>query len=424
MKGPSGFFPALGQADPNAKYLVVAEGLLNWGGGFFLVARPIYLYAIGLNPTTVGALISLQAFLAVVLSIPIAMLSDALGRKRFVVYGMLLDGAGAFLFFYSSDIVALVAAQVLFAVVNAAAGAPFLALFTGTTTKDNRNELFVLLGFFGLASLSVGAYASGLPVPLESLLKVGYLDGFRFLFLVVSITSLAGGVIVALFVSETRERPPEGRRLTLERMVKLPKRSMSVVKKFSVIGFTGFGAGLVIPLLSLWFTLRFDVTTLVVGPLFGTIFLITAFASLLTPALARRRGSVFTIVVTQLSAIVLLVSIPLSPDYLSAGALMVARSTLANMAGPITNSFTMGLIHPDERATASSIIQLFDSVPRAYAPTLGGYLISLGLINLPFFITAVLYLASSSLFYFLFRNVRAPDFEAAGAASGEPSPLP
>ena len=416
MKALGRLFPSLGRVDANAKYLMLAEGLLNWGGGYFLVARPIYLYAIGLSPTTVGELISLQAFLAIILSIPIAMLSDALGRKRFVVIGMLLDAAGAFLFFYSSNLAVLGAAQVLFALVNAAAGAPFLALFTGSTTPENRNEQFVVLGFVATISLAVGGYASGLPIPLEGVLQASYLGAFRFLFLVVSLTSLAGGVIVALFVSEERRTGPAERRISFRGLVNLPRKSMRVVKRFSVIGFTGFGAGLIIPLLPLWFTLRFEVDTSVIGPLFGSIFLTTAFASLVTPALARKRGNVVTIVATQLSAIALLVSIPLSPNYLSAGVLMVARSTLANMAGPITNSFTMSLIHPEERATASSIIQLFDSVPRAYAPTISGYLFSLGMIDLPFYITALFYVVSSSLFYLFFRNVKPPDFEGTSDA--------
>lgn len=406
----AGVRSSLRQADSNAKRLMLAEGLLNWGGGFFLVARPIYLYAIGFSAVTVGELFTLQALLAIIFSIPIAMASDVFGRRRFVVMGLLLDGAGAFLYFYSSNLTALAGAQVLFAFVNAAAGAPFLALFTDSTSSENRNELFVLLGFIGGISVAVGAYLSALPIPLAGLLNFGEFGGYRLLFLMVSLSSFAGSAVVALFVTEVRKRGEHEGGFSWRGMVKLPKKSMGVVLKFSVIGFTGFGAGLIIPLLSLWFTLRYSVDITVAGPLFGTIFLVTAFASLFTPAMARKRGSVFTIVATELSAIVLLVSIPLAPDYFEAGTLLVARSTLANMAAPITNSFVMGLVHPDERATAASIIQLFDGVPRAYAPAISGYLFSLGLINLPFYITALFYLVSSSLFYLFFRHVKPPAY--------------
>ena len=406
MRGIGAVFPSLRRAGGNAKSLIVAGSLGSFGGGLFTVARPVYLYAAGLDPTVIGILIAVESFLGVLLAIPVAMMSDLFGRKRFVVFGLLLDAVGAFLYFYSSDIIVLVIAQALFAFVTATVGAPFLALFADGTTEGNRNELFVLFYFAGGIATAIGSFVTGLQAPLAGLLGVGSLDAFRLLFLVVSATSLAAGVVVLRCVSERRaERAAAGGRgLSLRDMIRVPKKSMGVVKKFSIIGFTGFGAGLIIPLLPLWYNLRFGVDVSVIGPLFGSIFLTTALASLLTPAFAKRSGSVFTIVATQLSAIVLLVLIPLAPDYLSAGVVMVTRSTLANMSNPIMQSFMMGLIHPDERATASSMIQMFDAIPRAYAPAVGGYLLSVGLINTPFFVTAALYIVSTALFYIFFRK--------------------
>jgi MFS family permease len=398
-------FPSLRAIDTNAKYLILAGALVNFGGGYFTVARPVYMYAAGLNPTIIGLLIALQGLLGVVLSIPVAMLSDSFGRKRFVVLGLLFDAAGSFLFFYSLNLTVLVVAQVMFAFVTAAANAPLLALFTESTTKENRNEMFVLFYFVGGIATAMGSFAAGLPVPFESLFSVDYLGGFRLLFLVVSATSLASGLVVSRFISESRaEKMGRGGRLRFGDMFRLPKRSMAVVKKFSVIGFTGFGAGLVLPLLPLWYSLKFGVDASLIGPLFGSIFLTTAVASLFTPTLARRAGSVSTIIATQLLGTVLLVAMPLSPDYLAAGVVMVARSTLANMANPIMESFMMGLVHPEERATASSVIQMFDSVPRWYGPSVGGYLFSMGLIDVPFYFTAVLYAVSIGLFYLFFRR--------------------
>ncbi|MDG6900599.1 MAG: MFS transporter [Nitrososphaerota archaeon] len=407
MQGIRSSFPSLGQIDGNARYLTAAGALVNFGAGYFIVARPVYLYAAGFDPTVIGVLIAVQSFLGVILAIPIAMMSDIFGRKRFVVYGLLLDGIGSFLFFYSTNLAALVAAQVLFAFVTAAASSPFIALFMESTNEDNRNGLFVILSFVGGIAMAMGSFGAGLPVVLERMLGTDYLWGFRLIFLAVAITSLSSGAVVFRSVSE---KPRAGSAmgsggLSLSGLIKIPRKSMGVVKKFSIIGFTGFGAGLIIPLLPLWYNLKFGVDVSIIGPLFGSIFLTTALASLFTPAIARRRGNVFTIIATELSGVVLLVSVPLAPDYLSAGGIMVVRSTFANMSSPIMQSFMMGLVHPDERATASSMIQMFDSVPRAYAPAIGGYLLSVGLIDLPFYMTAVLYVVSITLFYFFFRRM-------------------
>ncbi|MDG6983408.1 MAG: MFS transporter [Nitrososphaerota archaeon] len=396
------FFPSTRGVSREAAYLIAAGFLINFGGGYFIVARPVYLYQIGFDPTIVGILITVQGLLGVALSIPVAMLSDVVGRKKFVVYGLLLDALGSFLFFYSTSLALLVAAQVVFAFVTAAAGAPFFAFFTETTTNENRNDLFVILGFASGIATSIGSYASGLPPWLGSLLGVNEAAAFRILFLAVAVSSLAAGLIAQVFVLEKNPKVPGGPRISLRGAIKLPRKSIGVVKKFSIVSLTGMGAGMLIPLLPLWYSLKFGVDVSVIGPLYGSIFLMTAIASLFTPALARRKGSIFTIVVPDLAGVVVLLAMPFSPDFLFAGVLMVVRSLLANMYTPIYESFMMSRIDPSERATSSSIIQMFDNIPRAYASGLGGYLFSLGLLDLPFFITGSLYVLSDSLLYLFF----------------------
>lgn len=403
MRSLLAWFPSTSGVSREAKYLIAASFLINFGGGYFIVARPVYLHQIGFDPTIIGILITIQGILGVALSIPVAMLSDVVGRKRFVVYGLLLDALGSFLFFYSTSLALLIAAQVVFAFVVAAAGAPFFAFFTETTTNENRNDLFVLLGFASGIATSLGSFGSGIPPWLGQLLGTSETAAFRILFLAVAVSSLAAGLIAQLFVSEKKTRLP-GARISLRGAFKLPRRSLGVVKKFSIVSLTGMGAGMLIPLLPLWYTLRFGVDVSVIGPLYGSIFLMTAIASLFTPALARLKGSIFTIVAPDLAGAAVLLAMPFAPSYLFAGILMVVRSLLANMYTPIYESFMMGKIDPSERATSASIIQMFDNVPRAYASGLGGYMFSLGLLDLPFFITGALYVLSDSLLYLFFRK--------------------
>lgn len=398
------YLPSTRGITREAAFLVVAGILFSFGSGYFIVARPLYLFQIGFDPTIIGILVTIQGLLGVALSIPVAMLSDVVGRKRFVVYGLLLDALGSFLFFYSTNLAILIAAQVVFAFVAAAAGAPFIAFFTETTTNENRNDLFVMLGFASGIAISLGSFASGLPPWLGQLLGVSEAAAFRVLFLAVALSSLAAGLAAQFFVSERRAEASNRQRISLKGAVKLPKKSLGVVKKFSIVSLTGMGAGMLIPLLPLWYNLKFGVGVSAIGPLYGLIFLMTAIASLFTPALARRKGNIFTIVVPDLAGVAVLLAMPFSPDYLLAGVLMVVRSLLANMYAPIYQSFMMGQIDPSERATSSSIIQMFDNIPRAYASGIGGYLFSLGLLDLPFFITGSLYVLSDSLLYLFFRK--------------------
>jgi MFS family permease len=380
---------------------------MDFGAGYYVVARPVYLLQIGFDPTIIGLLITIQGLLGVGLAIPVAMFSDVVGRKRFVVFGLMLDALGSFLFFYSTSLLLLIVAQVAFAFVSAAAAAPFIALFTETTTEENRNDLFVLLGFSGGIATSLGSFASGLPPWLGGLLATTEAAAFRFLFLAVAVTSLAAGLMANFLVSERRgSGAPVRRPMSLRGAFRLPRKSWGVVKKFSIVSLTGMGAGMLIPLLPLWYSLKFGVSVSAIGPLYGSIFLMTAIASLFTPALARRKGSIFAIVIPDLAGVAVLLAMPFAPDYLIAGVLMVGRSLLANMYTPIYQSFMMGQITPEERATSASIIQMFDNIPRSYATGIGGYLFDLGLLDLPFFITGALYVLSDSLLYLFFRKAK------------------
>lgn len=408
MPSLRGALPSTKGITRKAAYLIGINSLFNFAGGYYIVARPVYLHNVGFDPATIGILITIQAFLSIALSIPVAMLSDVWGRKRFVVFGLLFDALGSFLFYYSTGLGELVAAQVLFGFVDAAASSPFLALFTETTTNENRNDLFVFIGFASGIAFALGSFGSGLPPWLGSLLGMSEAAAFRVLFLAVAGSSLVAGLAAQFLVSEQKSRKASGGLgASMRGAFRLPRKSIGVVKKFSIISFTGLGAGMLIPLLPLWYSLKFNTDVSAIGPLFGSIFLITAVASLFTPALARLKGSVFTIVVPDLASVAVLVAIPFSPNYLFAGVLMVVRNLLSNMYNPILGSFMMGLIDPEERATASSIIQMFDNIPRAYASGLGGYLFSLGLLDWPFFITGALYILADSLLYFFFLNVKA-----------------
>jgi predicted MFS family arabinose efflux permease len=171
-------------------------------------------------------------------------------------------------------------------------------------------------------------------------------------------------------------------------------------------GLIGFGAGFVIPLFSLWFYLRFGVGGQVLGPLFAISNVTLAFSYLISSRLARTVGSVNSLVLCQALAIVMLVAIPESPDYTIVSILYVARNFLMNMSGPIETSFLMGIVKPEERASASAIAGTASNVARAVSPSFGGYFMSSVSLSIPFYITAALYASSTAIFYSIFRNVR------------------
>jgi len=183
-----------------------------------------------------------------------------------------------------------------------------------------------------------------------------------------------------------------------------PEKSKKVVIKFSVLSLIGLGAGIIVQLFSFCFYLRFHVGGSFLGPLYAVSNLFVAVAFLLSPLLVEKIGPVKTIVYTQWSSVVLLLLIPIIPSILIVSALYVSRNLLMNMSGPIQTSFLMSLVSPDERASASSITNSFHTIPRAFGPAIGGYLLGIGNLTLPFFLTGILYAISSTLFLIFFKG--------------------
>ena len=389
--------------------LIAARMLTNFSSGFLTVMLTIYLVIAGMSPLTIGFVVSTQGLVGGLLSIPIAMLADNFGRKRFIVLGLLMSGLAGLVFLLTLDPVLVFAGAAMMGLSTANANAPFVAMLTGqTTSEDNRNQTFAMLSFLAGIAYASGSLAAAAPTAVFApYFGLGAVDSFRPLFAVQFFLGLAAALLVHLRVRDVRGPRPAGRR-SWRSLVKVPRKSMPVIVRLSILGLIGLGAGVILPLFSLWFYLRFHLDVAVIAPYFSAMSFLTAFASLLSPRLARQHGSVVAIVGTQISSVALLVSIPFMPTYVLAGLLMIARNVMMNMAGPIQTSFTMGLVAPDERATASSIINTFDAVPRAFGPSMGGYFFTLGLLSLPFFVTGVMYASSIASFYFLFRNLRPP----------------
>jgi len=98
--------------------------------------------------------------------------------------------------------------------------------------------------------------------------------------------------------------------------------------------------------------------------------------------------------------------IPLAPSFLLSTPLFVARQALINMNSPLIDSLIMRMVDEKERATASGVAQLFWNLPNSFGQPVGGYMIDKVWIDAPPFSTAAFYAVYTTMFWFMFRNVK------------------
>jgi hypothetical protein len=75
-----------------------------------------------------------------------------------------------------------------------------------------------------------------------------------------------------------------------------------------------------------------------------------------------------------------------------------------NMAGPVSNAFFMEGLTKEERSTVIDVVCSADSLVRAIAANIGGWLLALGLYRLSYLLVSGLYALGIVFFYGFFRN--------------------
>src|SRR5450756_2585480 len=83
-----------------------------------------------------------------------------------------------------------------------------------------------------------------------------------------------------------------------------------------------------------------------------------------------------------------------------------------NMSSPISTSFAMEIVPSDMRATASSTMNMGDSLARSASQILGGIMMDTWGNSSPYYFTCVLYFAASVFYWWAFRNMTSRANEA------------
>ena len=147
--------------------------------------------------------------------------------------------------------------------------------------------------------------------------------------------------------------------------------------------------------------------------LFFLINLATAPGYLFSPRLARWLGSVRTVVITRAFSVAFLAAMAIAPTYPIAAVLYLVRLVAGTLALPVRQSYVMGVVEPEERATAAALSNLPSQLIGVGSPALAGYLMSAVSIDLPLELAALLQGINALLYYLFFRHISPPEELAA-----------
>lgn len=419
------------RANPDIARLQAVKVLRSLGQGALVVTFSLYLDSLGWQAHAIGLLLAAGGLLNAVLSVPIGIASDRLGRKSFVIVNEMVIVVAAILAVSTSHATIVAIAGLLGAfgrgqvgMVGPAAPAE-QAWLAELIEPSQRGRIYSNNAALGFLGMGIGAVIAGL-IPLWASLLPGPL-AYRPLFVIVLVSGIANLALLATTrgggapgrprpgvgaAGGTTSDPPASRKAPVvgpaafgaEAQIRRTE-NRRLLQLAAINAMNGIAIGLTSPLLSYWFAVKFGVGPGALGPVFAFSFFATAVASIATGRASERVGLVRSVVTVRLLAVIILVIIPLVPFFWLAAVLHVFRSALSRGSQGARQALTVALVRDERRGFASSMNSISMSIPNSVGPTIAGYLLSAGQLSLPFYVAAAMQFGYGVLFGRFFQGI-------------------
>ena len=386
-----------------AKYLIYSSVLPSVAYGMFYTDIAYFLTTVqGLSFNLMGLIVTVMGISTFATSVPMGIAADKYGRKRVLILGNIIASVIIAVFALTTNPALLIIAAIFEGISEAASSASSSALLAEKAEGAKRNSAFSMFGFAQSTAFGLGAIA---------ILATSTMGGFTdkeshvLLYVILAVLSLSSTLIM-FKVSESKRSTKAN--ATLSEL--LPRKSKDVLVKYVFTGaIIAFGAGMVIPLMTAWMKAQYGIPDSLSGPILGISSIVIGVSTLAAPWLAKRFGMVNAIVITEGISTIFMFITPLSPNYIVASIVYTSRAFLMNMSSPLAQSMIMGLVPEDERGAASGVSAALWRLPNALSSFVGAWLIGMGLLAAPFFLAALFYIVSISLFWYYFRNTKMPE---------------
>ena len=233
----------------------------------------------------------------------------------------------------------------------------------------------------------------------------------------VRLTLLIAGVIFLLGLLPILKME-EKRKPRVEIKQKVPLRKMFIRNKsqFKLIVLfaiaqllIGFGSGLVVPYLNLYFADRFQANNSIIGIVLSLGQAATAVAMIIGPIVVKKVGEVRAVVILQLSSLPFLLITAYTENLWIAAIGFLFRQALMNAGNPIQMSLMMERVDDSMKGLANSVNQMVFNLGWAImGPVSTSFVLIYGSYwgyAYVFTVTAGLYLVGSTYFYLVFKGV-------------------
>lgn len=319
----------------------------------------LYFLSLGFNQDMLGLIRSATPLSALLLGLPLGLLSDRIGPRKSMLIGLticftgmlfeirLLNPILVYLFGWIQG-----AGYMLYHI----AQPPYIM----TVSKQEHQALIFSLnfGFLTVASMVGNLVAGQVPIQLERFLGLtpGSPESYRWV--ITAGILLAATSLIPIFLLPKLQKSK--RQTTQRAPLKVVLRKLAskpIVRQLALINLiTGFGAGLLIPYINVFLRQKYAISDNHLGIIFALASFLVFLGSIAAPWLVRvTRSRIIPTVTTQAASVLFLLTLGFSPLLWVAVISFLFRAVLMQMSWPLLENFAMIITPTDEQAAITSI---------------------------------------------------------------------
>ena len=400
--GVSDYLAHIRMFSPNIRWYLLGSFLMGVNFEIFQLLLNLYFKELRFGEGEIGWINSTRALGMTLMAIPASMLFT-----RFHVRPLLMAGVSGFAVFSilivsTSHVWILLGLSLMTGIfwsLFRVFSGPF---FMRNSTPVERSHLFSSSFAVLILAGMVGSAGAGKLVTTVGELSGDVIFGYKF--------GLITGVIIgtlALFpfaMVTARDPLAAEERISLNFGL-LKSRGGFYIRLIFVNFLIGIGAGLIIPFLNLYFKERFKLQADMIGLFFLAVSASMFVGTLTGPLLARKFGLVRSVVITQLASLPFMFTLAYTYSLPLAFGAFVLRGGLMNLNAPISSHLAMELSAEKERPLVNALLMISWTGSWMIAVAIGGELVERHGFTLVLNIACGLYLISSILYFYFFRNI-------------------
>lgn len=387
----------------NVRLMLLYYSLIALGSGISGVLLNLYLLKAGLDEAFLGTLTSVQYTVMALAVLPMGLAADRVRKHLLVKAGFWILNAGMTGVLLTTDPRALIVAYCLQGLGWAIAAASEYPYLSENTQASERTHVFSMVAVLYAIMPSIGTLTGGyLPAIAGGILGVqgDSSPAFRGALSIGVLASWLAGLGVVRLTDSPKDEAGHNGPHVLSLKVSRPAVVLGLAMN---AGFVGLGAAMFVPYMNVILDSKFALETHVIGWIMTAQNMVLALGTLVVPRLSERKGPAMTVVLLQGLSVPALLIMAFTSRLLLFVAAFIWRGCLMNMAVPLLDTFSMGVVRSEERGVVNATLGLARNITWAIGGKVGGNLLRDKMFASPMLLASACY-AVGILALFVMRN--------------------